>query len=92
MVEIEMEKQWILYILSCKDSTFYTGITDNLERRLMQHNSGKGAKYTRGRSPVLLVYTEKCENHSQALKREFAVKKLSKSEKQKLCDNYKKTL
>ena len=49
-----MEKQWVLYILECKDGTYYTGITDDLPRRLAAHRSGKGAKYTRGRGPLLL--------------------------------------
>lgn len=82
-----MEKEWVLYILECKDGTLYTGITDNLERRLAAHRAGKGAKYTRGRCPLELRYLEKCENHSQALRREYAVKSLSKEEKLKLCQN-----
>lgn len=82
-----MEKEWVLYILECKDGTLYTGITDNLERRLAAHRAGKGAKYTRGRGPLELRYLEKCENHSQALRREYAVKSLSKEEKLKLCQN-----
>ena len=80
-----MEKQWVLYILECKDGTLYTGITDDLERRLAVHRAGKGAKYTRGRSPLILRYVEKCEDHSQALRREYAVKQLTKTEKLELC-------
>lgn len=76
-----MDKQWCLYILCCKDGTLYTGITDNLQRRLSQHNEGKGAKYTRGRGPLKLRYTEDCTDMSQALQREHQVKKLSKQEK-----------
>ena len=75
------DKKWILYILQCKDGSLYTGVTDNLQRRIQAHNSGKGAKYTRGRGPVTLCYTEECESHSVALQREIAVKKLSRSEK-----------
>ena len=75
----------MLYILRCKDGTLYTGITDNLPKRLQAHQTGKGAKYTRGRGPVVLCYTEKCENHSLALKREIAVKKLTRTEKLALC-------
>ena len=80
-----MEKQWVLYILECKDGTLYTGITDDLERRLTAHQAGKGAKYTRGRGPLVLRYVENCEVHSQALRREYAVKQLTKTEKRKLC-------
>ena len=79
-----MESTWYLYILKCKDGTFYTGITTDVEKRLEMHRSGKGAKYTRGRGPLELVYSETCENHSQALKRECEVKKLPKEQKQQL--------
>lgn len=79
-----MDKKWYLYILRCADGTLYTGITTDVEARLETHRSGKGAKYTRGRGPLELVYREECENHSQALKRELAVKAMSREEKQKL--------
>ena len=75
------EKTWYVYILRCRDDTLYTGITDDVERRLAAHNSGKGAKYTRSRRPVEVVYTEVCEDHSAALKREIAIKKLRREEK-----------
>ena len=71
---------WI-YILRCADGTLYTGSTDDVQRRLGTHNAGKGAKYTRGRVPVAVVYQEELENRSQALKREAAVKKLKRCEK-----------
>lgn len=74
-------KQWVLYILQCKDGTLYTGITDDLERRFKAHNSGKGAKYTRGRGPLTLLYREDCEDHAQALRRELAIKKLTRQQK-----------
>ncbi len=86
-----MEKKWVLYILLCKDDTLYTGITDDLERRLAQHRAGKGAKYTRGRSPLTLVYKEECQSHSDALKRECFVKSLKRAEKQELIKPYEKT-
>ena len=76
-----MEKQWVVYILECKDGTLYTGITDDLERRLAAHNAGKGAKYTRGRGPLRLHYKENCEDHSHALRREYAIKQLPRAEK-----------
>ncbi len=80
-----MEKTWLLYMLQCGDGTLYTGITDNLERRLSAHRTGKGAKYTRGRGPLALVYREECTSHSQALRREIEIKKLSRREKLQLC-------
>lgn len=81
-----MDKCWYLYILRCGDGTLYTGITTDVEARLEAHRSGKGAKYTRGRGPLELVYREQCEDHSHALKRELAVKSMTKEEKKKLID------
>lgn len=76
---------WFVYILECNDSTLYTGITNNLENRIEQHNNGQaGAKYTRARRPVKCVYQEVQKNRSEATKREFAIKKLNRSEKIKL--------
>jgi predicted GIY-YIG superfamily endonuclease len=79
-----MSREWKLYILRCGDGSLYTGITVDVEARLAQHREGTGAKYTRGRGPLELVYVEDCEDHSQALKRELAIKALSKNEKQAL--------
>ena len=79
-----MEGNWHLYILRCGDGTYYTGMTTDVEKRLEVHRSGKGAKYTRGRSPLELVYSEKCQDHSHALRREWEVKKLKKPEKEAL--------
>ena len=79
-----MEQTWYLYILRCADDTLYTGITTDVEKRLEAHRTGKGAKYTRGRAPLELVYRETCGSHSDALKRELEIKKLSRAEKQKL--------
>ena len=72
---------WYLYILQCGDGSLYTGITTDVEKRLEAHRSGKGAKYTRGRSPLELKYLEACGTHSEALKRELEVKRLSREEK-----------
>ncbi len=73
---------YFLYILRCNDNTLYTGITTDLKRRLNEHNlSAKGAKYTRSRRPVELVYTEEFEDKSSAMKREYSVKKLSREKK-----------
>ena len=79
-----VENSWYLYILRCKDNTLYTGITTDVEKRLEAHRSGKGAKYTRGRTPLELVYREACESHSDALKRELEIKALTRQEKEKL--------
>ena len=73
---------WYVYILQCKDSSFYTGITTDLARRVEEHNSSnKGARYTRARRPVTLVYSETVENRSEASKRESAIKKLTRNDK-----------
>ena len=77
---------WYIYILRCGDDTLYTGITDDVEKRFAAHAAGKGAKYTRGRGPLALVYTEEVEDKSAALKREHAIKKLPRAEKLKLID------
>lgn len=72
---------WFVYILRCADGTLYTGITDDVERRTAVHNAGRGAKYTRSRRPVEAVYRETCAGKSDALRREAAVKKLSRAQK-----------
>lgn len=77
-----MDKLWHIYIVRCRDGTLYTGITDDLAKRMVAHNAGKGAKYTRGRGPVTLVYSEQAESHSQALRREYRIKQLSRVEKE----------
>ena len=79
-----MEKVWTVYILECGDGTLYTGITDDLERRLKAHSEGKGAKYTRGRGPLILRHREELADKGAALKREYAIKQLSKAEKMAL--------
>ena len=79
-----MDKVWFVYLLRCGDGSLYCGITDDVSRRLEAHAAGKGAKYTRGRGALELVYTEACESHSDALKREAAIKKLKRQEKLRL--------
>ncbi|MCI9155915.1 MAG: GIY-YIG nuclease family protein [Lawsonibacter sp.] len=81
---------WYVYILRCGDGTLYTGITDDVPRRLAAHRSGKGAKYTRGRGPLELVYQEQVPNKSAALKREIAIKKLTRREKERLIERTQK--
>lgn len=83
-----MEKQWTVYILECSDGTLYTGITDDLQRRLKAHMEGKGAKYTRGRGPLKLRYRETAADKSAALKRECAIKRLRKCEKLELIQEF----
>lgn len=77
-------KKYYVYILECDDKTFYIGYTVDLEKRIQVHNQGIGAKYTRGRRPVKLLYYEEFKDISLALKREIALKKLSRKQKEKL--------
>lgn len=75
-----------IYILLCSDNTLYTGWTNDLEARICSHNSGTGAKYTKTRLPVKLVYSEILETKSEALKREYEIKKLSRKKKLELIE------
>lgn len=75
---------WVLYILECADGSFYTGITNDLDKRVAAHTAGQGAKYTRGRGPLTIVYTEDCDDRSHASQREMHVKKLSREDKLRL--------
>ena len=77
---------WWVYILRCGDGTLYTGMTDDPERRLAAHRSGHGAKYTRGRGPLELVYSEACETRGDALRREAAIKRLPRAKKLRLIE------
>lgn len=76
--------QYSVYIVECQDHTFYTGMARNVSQRIAQHNAGTGAKYTRTRRPVVLRYQEVVGSRSQALKREWAIKQLSRRQKLKL--------
>ncbi|MBP3853757.1 MAG: GIY-YIG nuclease family protein [Erysipelotrichaceae bacterium] len=76
-----------VYILQCNDGTYYTGWTTDLDRRIQMHNKGQGAKYTKSRRPVKLVYRESCPTKSEALKREYQIKQLSRKEKETLIRN-----
>ena len=81
---------WYLYILKCKDNTFYTGVTTDLKRRVLEHNTSKlGAKYTRGRRPVKLVYSKRKKNKSYAQIEEAKIKKMSRAKKIKIIKNKK---
>lgn len=74
-------RKYYAYILCCRDGTFYTGFAVDLSKRVAEHNAGKGAKYTRGRRPVTLVYWEEFSSKSEALRREKALQKQSRAEK-----------
>ena len=80
--------EWHIYIVRCADRSLYTGVATNVAARVATHNAGKGAKYTRGRRPVRLVYQECAGSRSAALKREHAIKRLTRAAKQRLvtCD------
>jgi len=82
---------WFTYIVRCADDTLYTGVTTDLQRRLLEHNQcdKKGAKYTRTRRPVQLIHNEQYENRSEACQREAAIKKLSRQQKQLLIKSKK---
>ena len=79
---------YYVYLLRCADGTLYTGFTNDLARRLAAHNAGRGAKYTRGRRPGELVYWESFSNKSSALRRECAIKRLSRAEKLSLIQSF----
>ncbi|MBN2816864.1 MAG: GIY-YIG nuclease family protein [Campylobacterales bacterium] len=84
---------YYVYILKCSDETFYTGITTDILRRLYEHNeSSKGAKYTKLRRPVELVYSEVCEDRSSASKREYVIKRFSRVKKIELIESTKEKL
>lgn len=79
-----MEKKNYTYIVKCSDGSLYTGWTNNLEKRIKNHNEGKGAKYTKSRRPVSLVYYEVFETRNEAMSREFAIKQLTSRQKLQL--------
>jgi len=72
---------WYVYLLRCIDDTLYCGITNNLDKRIAAHNAKRGAKYTKGRTPVSLIYSIECDSKSAALKLEYKIKQLSRDEK-----------
>lgn len=81
-----------VYILKCRDDSLYTGWTNNLPKRVQTHNRGKGAKYTKARLPVELVYYEEFEDKIVAMKREYSIKKLTRKEKISLIGNFQKKI
>jgi len=78
---LEKSDKWLVYILRCGDGRLYTGITNDFEKRLKAHRAGTGAKFTKGRGPLKVVYLDEQPDRSQALKTEFAIKRLSRKEK-----------
>lgn len=76
------------YIVQCSDDTFYTGWTNDLEGRLQAHNEGRGAKYTRPRRPVRLIYYEEFASKQEAMSREYAIKHMTRRQKEKLCGGF----
>lgn len=74
-------EQWFIYILECSDKTLYIGVTNDLDERLKKHNAGKGAKYTRGRGPVKMLFSQSFDSKSDACKEEYRLKKLTREEK-----------
>lgn len=85
-----MKHQDVVYMLQCSDGTFYTGWTNNLEHRLKVHQEGKGAKYTKSRLPVCLIYVEDCADQREAMKREYVIKQMERADKLELIAAYKK--
>ena len=85
-----MEKVWSVYILRCGDGTLYTGATADVQARLAAHRAGTGAKYTRGRGPLELVYQEQCVDKVAAFQREYAIKQLKRTEKLQMCAQWAK--
>ena len=75
---------WYVYILECADHTFYTGITTDLDTRVREHDAGSGARYTRGRRPVRLIYSEQVPDRGTAQSREYSIKQLSRTQKSRL--------
>jgi len=87
---IKENKIWWIYMVECADGTIYTGISNNVSKRILTHNSGKGAKYTRSRLPVTLKWSQSCENRSEASKEEYKIKKLTRKEKLQKIEEYGK--
>lgn len=79
-----IQKRHYIYIVKCKDNTYYTGYTVDIEKRIQTHNKGKGAKYTQTRRPVELLYSESFDSKREALQREYAIKQLTREQKTKL--------
>lgn len=88
MKPINHPRHWYVYIVRCADRTLYTGIAKDLAKRLTQHNNGSASKYTRGRLPVELVYTESAACHGDALRREYALKRMNLARKLEIIEGF----
>ncbi len=84
MTKLPGSEPWFVYILRCADGSFYTGVTTDIDRRRRQHNAGTAARYTRSRRPIRVVYRETAASHSAALRREAAIKSLTRPQKIRL--------
>ncbi len=82
---------WHVYIVKCADQTLYTGVAKDVDARISQHNSGRGARYTKGRQPVKLIYSEPAEDRATALRREHAIKRMPVADKVKLVEQITQT-
>lgn len=87
---IQRKLKYFVYLARCNDGSYYTGYTNDLERRIVLHNKGNGAKYLRGKGPVELVYVKEYKYYKNALNEEKRIKKMRKEQKQELIDNYEK--
>ena len=87
MSDTPVKDNWTVYIIKCGDGTYYTGISNDVSRRLEEHKAGKGAKYLRGRGPLKVVFQEAAGTHGSALQYEIKIKKLSRSKKEELISN-----
>lgn len=85
-------RRWYVYILKCRDGTLYTGITNDLSRREEEHNRGTASRYTRSRRPVHIIFQEPCQNRSAALKKEYAVKSLTRKDKEDYIERHAEKL
>lgn len=85
------EVKWAVYIVECSDGTLYTGISNDVNKRILTHNKGKGAKYTKTRLPVTLEYVKPCEDRSEASKEEYRIKKLTRKQKIELINEFKRS-
>jgi putative endonuclease len=83
-----VQKPWQIYILRCGDGSLYTGIARDAHKRLAQHRAGKGARYTRGRAPLALIYVEEAASHGEALRREAGIRRLGRSGKELLAASF----
>ncbi|MEF8826653.1 MAG: GIY-YIG nuclease family protein [Halapricum sp.] len=82
-----MAEDYYVYVLHCADDTFYTGYTTDIDRRVNEHEAGRGAKYTRGRTPVEVVHVESYASKSEAMSREYEIKQYSRAEKERLIES-----